>query len=123
MLAAQCEQTGKIDPQLFVRVSREVSADQVGSKAIKPGSDRRVCRKQVAHACRVEADVERNTILRHKASGAFQHDERRMSLIEMAYFRFDPETLKQAPAANSEHEFLRQAQLEAAAIELAGDTA
>src|SRR5208337_2780868 len=123
VLAAQREQTGKIDLELFPRVSREVAADQAGGEAIEAGGDGSVSREEVADARCVEADVERHTILRHEAAGAFEHDERGMPLIEMADLRLDPETLKEAPATEPEHQFLCQAQLGAATIEFARNSA
>src|SRR5208282_6678146 len=104
-------------------VLREIRLDKARSEAIEAGRDGGVSRKQVADARCAECGLERPRVFLHEASGAFEHDERRMSLVEMADFWFDSETAKEAPAADPEHQLLCQAQLRPTAVEFAGDTA
>src|SRR5271155_760115 len=52
-----------------------------------------------------------------------QHGERRMTFIEVADLRIQPNLAQQAPAANTQNDFLLQPHLCIATIELAGDTA
>ena len=57
----------------------------------------------------------------HESVRAFQDGERRVPFIQMADLRVDAERAEQPPSADPEEQFLLEAQLRPAAIQLAGD--
>ena len=57
-----------------------------------------------------------------KAAGALQHGKGRMPFIQVTDFRLDAERAQQSPAANPKQQFLLEAQLRPAAIQLAGNS-
>ena len=59
--------------------------------------------------------------LLHETAGAFQHGKGRMPFIQMTDFRLNAKRAKQSPSADPEQQFLLEAQLRPAAIQLAGN--
>ena len=57
----------------------------------------------------------------HETSGALQHSKGRMPFIQVTDFRLNAECGEQPPSANPEKQFLLEAQLRPAPIQLAGD--
>ena len=88
---------------------------------IETGFDRRMGGEEVAGARDREGDVERHAVVLHEAPRPFQHGEGGVPFVELADLGLQPEGPQQAPAADAEDDLLEQAQLRAAAVELAGD--
>ena len=65
--------------------------------------------------------AERQAVGPHRRARAFEHDERGVSLVEVACAGLDPERVEQAPSADPERDLLAQPHLGTVAVELAGD--
>ena len=96
---------------------------RVGVETVKAGGHRRVGGEKVPRSRDGQRDVEGLCGLLHETAGAFQHRKSRMPFIQMTDFRLDAKRTKQSPAADSEQQFLLEAQLRSAAIQLAGNPA
>ena len=108
-------------PSFCLGVSAEVLLDEGRSETVKAGGHRRVGGEEVARPRDGQRHFEGLPGLFHEAPGAFQHGEGRMPFIQVADFRLDAERAEQPPSADPEEQFLLEAQLRPAAIELAGD--
>jgi hypothetical protein len=68
-----------------------------------------------------QRDFEGLPRLFHEASRAFQHGEGRVPFVQVTDLRLDPQRAQHPPSANPQKQFLLEAQLRPAPIELAGD--
>ena len=59
----------------------------------------------------------------HETARALQHRKGGVAFVQVADLRLDAQRREQAPAADPEQQFLLQAQLRPAAVQLAGDAA
>src|ERR1039458_6751171 len=99
----------------------EVLFDEGRSETIKARGHCRVSGEQVPRSRDGQRDVEWLPGFFHETSGTLQHSERRMPFIQVTDFRLDAQRAEQPPSANPEQQFLYEAQLRAASIELAGN--
>src|SRR5208282_43068 len=121
VLAAQGEQVMELNAKPLLGVSTEVLLDESGRETVKARSHRRVGSEEIADSSRGERHFKGLAGLFHESAGAFQHGESRMAFIQVTNFRMDPERAEQPPAANPEKQFLFEAHLRPAAIQLTGD--
>jgi hypothetical protein len=121
MDTAQRQQLLHADAQVILGVEPQRLFDEGRRKPIEPRLDGRVGGEEVAGARDREGDVERHAVVLHEAPRPFQHGEGRVPFVEVTDLGLPPEGAQQAPAADAEHDLLEQAQLRAAAVELAGD--
>ena len=121
ILAAKSQQVMKLNAELLRGVSTKVLLDEGRSETIKTGGHCRVGGEEVSCSGGGQRDFEGLPCLFHEVAGTFQDGERRMSFIQVTDFRLNPECAEQPPSADPEQQFLLEAQLRAAAIELAGD--
>src|ERR1700734_779827 len=68
-------------------------------------------------------EVEWFLMVLHVAACSFENSKRCMALVKMTHVRLKTQGTQQAPASNTQHDFLLQPHLSIAAIELAGDPA
>ena len=115
------QQVVERNAELLFRVSAKVLLDEVRSETVKAGCYCRMSREEIAGSSCRQRHLEGLSRFFHEAAGALQHRERRVAFIQMTDFRLESERAKQAPSADSEQQLLLEAQLRAAAIELAGD--
>src|SRR5213593_2019400 len=80
----------------------------MGSEEVPRSSDR-------------QRDFEGLRGLLHETAGALQHGKGRMPFIQMTNFGLNAKRAKQSPSADPEQQFLLEAQLRAAAVQLAGN--
>ena len=109
------------DAELLLGIAAEVLLDEGRSETVEAGGHRRVGGEEVARPRDGQRDFEGLPGLFHEAAGALQHGEGRMPFIQVADFRLDAERAEQPPAADPEEQFLLEAQLRPAAVQLAGD--
>ena len=121
VLAAQGQQIVEWYAELLLGIATEVLLDEGRRKTVKAGGHRRVGGEEVACSRDGQGDFEGLPGLFHETAGAFQHGEGRMPFIQVADFRLDAERGEQPPSANPEEQFLLEAQLRPAAIQLAGN--
>ena len=113
----------KRNAELLFGVTTEVLLDEGRSKTVKAGGHRRVGGEEIARSRDRQRDFEGLPGLLHEVAGAFQDGERRVPFIQVTDLRLDPERAEQPPSADPEEQFLLEAQLRPAAIELAGNPA
>ena len=95
--------------------------DESRSEPVEPGGHCGVRGEEVPRARGSQRDFEGLPGLFHEGVRAFQDGERRVPFIQMADLRVDAERAEQPPSADPEEQFLLEAQLRPAAIQLAGD--
>src|ERR1019366_1045712 len=120
-LATESEQIGECQAELLLGVTAEVLFDERRSEAVEASSHCRVRGEQVPRSGDGQRDFEWLPGLLHEAERALQDGEGRVPFIQVTDLGLDAERPEQAPSADPEQEFLLQAQLRAAAVELAGD--
>ena len=94
---------------------------RAGVETIKAGGHCRVGGEEVSRSRDGQRDFEGLPGFFHETSGTLQHGEGRMSFIQVTDFRLDAQRAEQPPAANPEKQFLLEAQLRPAPVQLAGD--
>ena len=99
----------------------EVLLDEGGSETVKAGGHRRVGGEEIARSCNRQRHFEGLPCLFHEVAGTFQDGERRVAFIQVTDLRLHPERAEQPPSADPEQQFLLEAQLRPAAIQLAGN--
>src|ERR1019366_5747442 len=105
----------------FLRgITAEVLLDESRGETVETRSHRRVRGEEVPRSSRGECHFEGLPSFFHEVAGTFQHREGGMPFIQVTDLRLDPERAEQPPSADPEQQFLLEAQLRAAPIELAG---
>ena len=95
--------------------------DEGGSETVKAGGHGRVGGEEITRSSDRQRDFEGLPCLFHEVAGTFQDGERRVPFIQMTDLRLEPERAEQPPSADPEEQFLLEAQLRPAPIELAGN--
>ena len=121
ILAAQGQQILKGDAEFLLGMTAEVLFDECRRETIEAGGHCRVSGEEITRSCGRQCDFEGLPCLFHEVVGALQNGERRMAFIQMTDFRLDAQRTKQPPSADPEEQFLLEAQLRPAAIQLAGN--
>src|SRR5271157_6209574 len=101
-------------------MSPNVLLDEGGIEAVKTGGHRRMSGEEITRSCDCQRDFEGLSGLLHEVMGTFQNGERGVSFIQVTDLRFHPERAEQAPTPDPEQQFLVEAQLRPAPVELAG---
>src|SRR3984893_12355447 len=120
-LAAQREQIVERYAELLHGITAEVLLDEGRSETVKAGGHCRVGGEEIPRSSDGQRDVEGLPGLLHETAGTFQHGKGRMPFIQMTDLRPDAERIEQSPAADPEKQFLLEAQLRPATIELASN--
>ena len=107
--------------EFLLGITTEVLLDESRSETVKAGGHCRVGGEEVPRSRDGQRDFERLRGLLHETAGALQHGKGRMPFVQVTDFRLDAECGEQPPAANPEKQFLLEAQLRPAAIQLAGN--
>ena len=97
--------------------------DLVGWKTIEAGRHGRVGREHVAGARRSQRLAKRHAVLLHEAARALDHDEGRVSLVEVTHVDPEAERIEEPPPADAEDDLLQQADLGTAAVQRARQAA
>ena len=121
--AAESQQILKCNAQLLFCVSFKVLRDQGGFEAVEAGGHRSMGGEEIPGTGGRQRGFEGLPCLFHEGASALQNGERRMPFVEVADLGLDSQRAQQAPSADAEQQFLLEAQLRAAAIEFAGDSA
>ena len=121
ILAAQGQQIVKCNAKFLLCILSEVLFDESRSEKIKAGGHWRVCSEKIPRSRNGKCNFEGQPGFFHETSRPLQHSEGRMPFIQVTDFRLDAQCAEQPPAANPEKQFLLDAQLRAAPIQLAGD--
>ena len=122
ILAAQGQQVAGAYAQLPLGITIDVGFDEGRRKAVKARSYCGVRGKEIPRSRHRQRDFEGLPVFFHEISGALQHGERRMTFIQVTDFRLEAERAEQPPSADPEQQFLLEAQLRPASIELAGNS-
>ena len=107
----------------FLAVEREVFADQADVEAVDAGGDGGVGGENVVGARGVEGFVETQTLVRHQNANAFDGQERRVAFVHVIDGGVESQGFEGAQAADAEDDFLANALVIVAAVELVGDLA
>src|SRR5664280_1910302 len=121
ILAAKSQQIVKGNAEPLVGIPPKVLLDEGRSESVKTGGHCRVRGEEVARSRGGQCDFEGLLCLFHEVSGTFQDGERRVPFIQVTDFRLESEGAEQPPSADSEKQFLLEAQLRPAAIQFAGN--
>ena len=122
ILPAQGQQIVDGKAQLFPRVATKETFDKGGRETIKTGRHRRVGGEEVARPRGGQRDLERLPVLLHEIARAFQHGESRVPFVQVTDFGFEAQGGQQPPSAHAEQQFLLEAQLRPASVQLTGDS-
>ena len=121
VLAAQGQQIVERDPELLRGVIVQVLLDEGRSETIKAGGHRRVGGEEVPCSCGGQRDFKGLTCRFHETASARQHGKGRVPFIQVTDFRLEAKLTQQPPSPKTEDQFLFEAQLRAAPIQLAGN--
>src|SRR6516225_5064954 len=80
-----------------------------------------MCSEEISGASRSQSHVEGHIILSHETACPLEHDERSVSLVQMADLRLITKRFQQSPTKDPEQNLLKQPRLGVATIELAGN--
>ena len=122
-LPSEREEPAGLDAQPLLGVLSQVPLDERRREAIEAGRHRGVGGEEGAGPRDRQGHVEGLAALFHEGPGPLQDRERRMPLVEMTDLGLEPEGTQKPPPADPQQEFLAQAQLGAAPVQLAGDAA
>src|SRR5215469_8151824 len=119
--APQAEHLLEGNSQSLLGVLPEVLVHQIRRETIKSGFDRRVRGEEISTPSRRQGDVERLLVIGHPGARPLQDGEGRMTFVQMADLRSNPQGAQQSPTSQPQHHFLPQPQDRSASVELAGD--
>ena len=109
------------DAELLLGITTEVLLDEGRRETVEAGGHRGVGGEEVPRSCDRQRDFEGLPCLLHEAAGTFQDGKRRMPFVQVTDLRLDAKRAEQPPSADPKEQFLLEAQLRPAPVQLAGD--
>jgi hypothetical protein len=101
----------------------EIVINQAGIEEINACRDRSMCGKNVAHSRGFQRLVKAEALLFHQQADVLNGQESGMSFVHVMDGRLDAQFLQSAQSAYSQHDFLPDALMNIAPVELIGNLA
>ena len=120
---AESQELREGETELIARVRAKLGLHELGAEAVEARAHRRVRREHVSRARGRQGNLEGNPKGCHEIARSLERHERRMSFVEMADRRRQPERPEHAPSAQTKRHLLENADLGVAAVELRRDPA